>query len=449
MKSLVEKSNMNQCKINYFCYVCGHFVPKKGLHGEGIGLTDLFVTMFEKYYSDERVLRNASWAPDHCCKSCYSALYKWWNQKVDKGVKMPYGKPMLWPFVDPGNHDPEQCYGCKNYVPGMKKHNNRTYVTTALVQLPLSHEGIPVPKRNTPDNFSLPTTIPDSAFSDDFGSVYLPPNTSEKSREPTRFSKNELDHFVAHFDMGKIKSEECASIFKRKNLLEPGVKVSSFRHRDAELKECFIVNEEKDFVHCYDVEKLMTKMGIHYDPDDWRLFIDSSKNSLKAVLLHFTNKYPPIPIAYSTKTKEDYNQMKNILDLVNYSQHEWRICCDLKVVAMLTGLQGGYTKYMCFLCDWDSRYDYHIKSSQYKKTDWKPRSVKYTKKQLNQENDPLVRSDNILLPYLHIKLGIVKSFIKTIAQQDEVFSCLKKIFPGISDKKLKDGTSNLNNIQTF
>ena len=29
------------------------------------------------------------------------------------------------------------------------------------------------------------------------------------------------------------------------------------------------------------------------------------------------------------------------------------MCADLKVLAVLTGLQGGYTKFCCFLCDWD------------------------------------------------------------------------------------------------
>ncbi len=31
------------------------------------------------------------------------------------------------------------------------------------------------------------------------------------------------------------------------------------------------------------------------------------------------------------------------------------LCGDLKVVALLMGLLGGYTKYCCFLCEWESR----------------------------------------------------------------------------------------------
>lgn len=43
-----------------------------------------------------------------------------------------------------------------------------------------------------------------------------------------------------------------------------------------------------------------------YNPSEWRLFIDSSKESLKAVLLHNTNVYASIPVAYSVILDEDY-----------------------------------------------------------------------------------------------------------------------------------------------
>ena len=52
-------------------------------------------------------------------------------------------------------------------------------------------------------------------------------------------------------------------------------------------------------------------MGVeNYSPDDWRLFIDSSKRSLKCVLLHNGNEFGSIPIAHSTKAKETYESVK-------------------------------------------------------------------------------------------------------------------------------------------
>ena len=31
------------------------------------------------------------------------------------------------------------------------------------------------------------------------------------------------------------------------------------------------------------------------------------------------------------------------------------ICGDLKVISMILGQHGGYTKFPCFLCEWNSR----------------------------------------------------------------------------------------------
>jgi hypothetical protein len=47
--------------------------------------------------------------------------------------------------------------------------------------------------------------------------------------------------------------------------------------------------------------------------------------------------------------------MKNLLDKINYNKHCWNVCGDLKVIAILLGMQLGYTKYCCFICQWDSR----------------------------------------------------------------------------------------------
>ena len=43
-----------------------------------------------------------------------------------------------------------------------------------------------------------------------------------------------------------------------------------------------------------------------YDRNDWRLFIDSSKRSLKVVLLNNGNKFGSIPLAHSVTLKEKY-----------------------------------------------------------------------------------------------------------------------------------------------
>ena len=81
-----------------------------------------------------------------------------------------------------------------------------------------------------------------------------------------------------------------------------------------------------------------------------RLFIDSSKRSLKCVLLHNRNIYGYIPIGHSVTMKEEYGNIKLILKRLKYGDHQLLICVDLKMVNFLLGQQVGYTKYPCSLC---------------------------------------------------------------------------------------------------
>ncbi|GFW21037.1 uncharacterized protein TNCV_2702771 [Trichonephila clavipes] len=92
-----------------------------------------------------------------------------------------------------------------------------------------------------------------------------------------------------------------------------------------------------------------------YESEEWRLFIDSSKRSLKAVLLHNGNRYASVPVGHSVHLKECYGNLDFILNKLSYSDPKWTICGDLKVISMLLGQQSGYTKFPCFLCEWDSR----------------------------------------------------------------------------------------------
>jgi hypothetical protein len=41
-------------------------------------------------------------------------------------------------------------------------------------------------------------------------------------------------------------------------------------------------------------------IGHEYNPDQWRLFVDSSIVSLKLVLLHNGNRFPSVPLAHTT-----------------------------------------------------------------------------------------------------------------------------------------------------
>ena len=64
--------------------------------------------------------------------------------------------------------------------------------------------------------------------------------------------------------------------------------------------------------------------------------------------------------------KEKYDEIKFVQEKISYRQHQWIICVDLKMVGFLLGLQGGYTKFPCFLCLRDSR----ARTDHWIKKDW-------------------------------------------------------------------------------
>jgi len=51
----------------------------------------------------------------------------------------------------------------------------------------------------------------------------------------------------------------------------------------------------------------------------------------------------------------------------------------------------------------------------------------------------LVKSDMMILPSLHIKLGLFKNFVKTLNKNVTGFHYSKEKFPRVSDSKIKDG----------
>ncbi|KAI6653849.1 hypothetical protein LOD99_3351 [Oopsacas minuta] len=253
------------------------------------------------------------------------------------------------------------------------------------------------------------------------------------SSEPSLFNQAELNDLIRDLDLSKESSELLASRLKEKNLLHQGTKVTLYRYREQEFQQYFC--EKNGLVFCPNVEGLLLAMGVpNYNPSDWRLFIDSSKRSLKCVLLHNGNIFGSIPIGYSVKLKEEYNNVKEILEIINYSAHDWVICVDLKMVNFLLGQQSGFTKYPCFLCYWDSR----DRNQHWIREKWPPREcLKVGNK--NVINNPLVHTNKIILPPLHKKLGLMKQFIKALDKDRYCFKYIRNYFPEISEEKKKAG----------
>ena len=126
--------------------------------------------------------------------------------------------------------------------------------------------------------------------------------------------------------------------------------------------------------------------------------------------------------------------MDLLLSVLNYQEHKWLICEDLKVVPLLLGLQGGYTKYPCFLCLWGSRaHDQH-----YVRYEWSSIQALNSGSH-NILSHPLVESSKILLPPFHIKLGFMKNFLKALDREGRKFTFLHQTFQQKSVEKIKAG----------
>jgi hypothetical protein len=88
----------------------------------------------------------------------------------------------------------------------------------------------------------------------------------------------------------------------------------------------------------------------------------------------------------------------------------------------------------CFICDWDSR----ARLSHYVVKQW-PKRKQHIPGQKNIIHPALVDREKKCLPPLHIKLGLMKNFVKAMNKDGHGFYYLKQKFPCLNDAKIKEG----------
>ena len=126
---------------------------------------------------------------------------------------------------------------------------------------------------------------------------------------PEKFSQSELSDLVCDVSLSKESAELHASRLNEKCLLAQDMKVTFYENRDAEFISFF--EENDNLVYCTNTENVLLCLSVQAcNPVEWRLFLASSKCSLKCVLLRNTNKYASIPIGHSKVLKEKYNAIK-------------------------------------------------------------------------------------------------------------------------------------------
>lgn len=403
-------------KPNQFCYVCGQYITSI----QKMNITPSLEEYYHAYFGCHIGDQDKVWAPHVVCKTCYLTLRLW--ALGHKERKMPFAVPMIW--REPTNHY-DDCYFCVTKIKGFTKRTKKLIV----------YPNLPSALRPVAHNDDVPEVInaAQSSHSEEENASSYAESEEDVCSTPKLISQTCLNDLVRDLDLTKEASELLGSRLKEWNLLKGDTTFAWYRNRDIPFRKFFSMQDT--LTHCHDIKGLVNYMGIEYNCADWRLFIDSSKRSLKAVLLSNNNKFGSLPIGHSINMKENHNNLAHLLGAIKYKDHKWIFCGDLKVIGLVLGLQGGYTRHPCFLCLWNSRAD----ARHFTDEIWPSRTLF----RIGQENvieASLIEPKNILLPPLHIKLGLMKLFVKALEKRgSESYKYLSRRFPHLSDAKLKEG----------
>lgn len=457
---------MNCLNRNHFCYVCGLLTTKN----TGRTITKAVIEGFEKYFIMP-FLPNLWHAPEMVCDYCRRSLIAIKNN--DKRHKFKYVMPTIWlPLID---HSADSCYLCLSYGRARGfRYDTREQIDYANVETVIPAKlrserypsaaselqeedrqlvfvddfdtNIATPLHAATSSGSGGSDLSSTLQTEASASEYLPPalKRSVSSVKKIHFiTQADFNDLVRDSQMPQKNAELWASRLQEWNLVADDFKVTAGRKRALveDFDSCFSMHEyEQDQItyqiaYCKDIRKLFQNFDHLYDANEWRLFIDASKESLKGVLLHIGNIHPSIPIIYGRNTKETHDKMDKILKLIKYEEHEWRVCCDLKIVAMLRGIKQGFSKHQCFLCDWEGRKT----ALHYTNHRWNQRD-EHRLGHLSVERDALVPSSKIILPPLHIKLGLMRNFVRALDKESRQYAYIKTIFPSLTDAKIEGGT---------
>ena len=303
-----------------FCSICDEstLVPYRNR------VTTFIKQTFHAYFGMKPGDQDKAWAPHMVCKSCTECLRQW---SKGKKTSLKFGIPMV--RREPKNHVSD-CYFCAIDVTGINRKNRKV----------LKYPDLESARRSVAHSDECPVPVYVIFFDDsDNGSTLAQESQEDKKTDfsddrPHPFSQNELNALVCHLNLSKLSSELLASRLKEKKLLCNGTRITFYRNRHQEFLHFFF--KEKDLAYCTNNAYHLQKLEVpHYEPRDWRLFIDSCKRSFKCVLLHNGNQFASILLAHSTSLKEKYNSVKYVLEKISYCQHEWEICVDLKMMNFL------------------------------------------------------------------------------------------------------------------
>jgi hypothetical protein len=206
--------------------------------------------------------------------------------------------PAVW--RDPQCYSSD-CYFCITQIKGISSKSKHTvkYPNLPPAMKPVPHsEDLPIPHPATHltvedvSGHKAATEVPNEEQAEaTFETVHL-------------LTQGELNELVRDLKLSKKQAERLGSRLRGWNLLQEGTKVCFVRNRQEEFQ--YFYSEKNYLVYCNNNGGVTDVLDREHKTSQCRLFIDCSKTSLKAVLLHSGNKLPSVPLAYVTNMKETY-----------------------------------------------------------------------------------------------------------------------------------------------
>ena len=217
--------------------------------------------------------------------------------------------------------DHTDCYFCITEIEGYneKIRQNIKYPDLLSATRPVPHTAqLPAPVPPSVNDVKSTETLESSETSESEFEL------DDTQRKPHFINQKDLNDLARDLDRTKKKREILASCLQQCNLLTSGVKVTEYCQRAQHLARFY--STEGELCYCNDIPGLFYALKLDYDASDWKLFIDASKESIKAVLLHIGNILSSIPVAYSTTLKENYENFSNIMGGIQYVSSMVHLC---------------------------------------------------------------------------------------------------------------------------
>lgn len=266
--------------LNQYCVLCARYV--KSISRKT--LNDTIKTNFKNAYKVD--MPNDFFIPKIMCTSCVSNLSAFKNGK--RSLVPEHQHEWKKPKTD--HSDCEICCNKQNKYYHRQERNNYSKINIETIndndefENFLNNENI---NNENIDGQSSPISKHEQDSSFNYDIEFTSSYTSRKSTAPEKINKPIFDFLTK--EMSKLESEIFASRFNDLCILDKTVKVEDSRTRSDYIQDYFI-NYNETTVYCPNIEKLFNEVfQQHYNPNCWRLFMDSGNNSFKAVLLHNGN----------------------------------------------------------------------------------------------------------------------------------------------------------------